>query len=420
MACFRLSSARVGVVLALLFALGSLGALAPAVGDAGRGQDLALNARAAGLTSGERAALQIASVAATGDNQTGLLVTVRFKGDFAHAVGRGHLSDGGAALLLTLKSGPRRSVGVLTVGPGAGRVSRHILTPVVGAIRDGRNLTFFIRGTGVSKIKLITVKTFAVVPKPRLSGKAAGGPPSVPDLSDAAWKAIRSGKATDLGSVPGLSANPSCDELMSLLSVLEKARAATDQEIKRYDGILTDDRALVAADQKDVEAHPNDRAAQHRLFVDRIGLSADEGTRRELSTRSVNLLIFFYQVQALINADPGPCHQTKTNLILSESYHHPAAGSAIVFSLACVGVITSPPLPNATGMVRLRRASDDYEQEVPITLDKDGKGQANLKIDRYDTYTVTAFIDNQDGTGTFTVVPPPPYDTSGGTCPAPR
>ncbi len=420
MARLRLSSARVGVVLALLFALGSLGALAPAVGDVGRARDLARNTHAAGLTSGESAALLIASVAATGDNQTGLLVTVTFKGDFEHAIGRGHLSNGGAALLLTLKSGPRRSVGVLTMGPGAGRVSRHILTPVVGAIRDGRNLTFFIRGTGLSKIKLITVKTFAVVPKPRLSGKAASGPPSVPDLSDKAWEAIRSGKATGIESVPGLSPNLSCNELKSILAVLERARATTDQGIKRYDGIVTDDRALVAADQKDVAAHPNDRAAQHRLFVDRIGLSADEGTRRELSTRSVNLLIVFYQVQALINADPGPCHQTKTNVILSESYHHPSPGSAIVFSLACVGVITSPPLPNATGTVRLTRASDGAEQEVPITLDKNGKGQANLRIDRYDTYTATAIIDEQSGTGTFTVVPPPPYDTSGGTCPAPR
>lgn len=117
-----------------------------------------------GLTAKEKAALDIASVEAVGEESFGLVVKVTFRGNIEKALGHGHLRQGAVALLLAPKSSAQSSSGLIASGPGSvGTVFRDTGSPQAGVIRTGKTMTFFIFGPGLSNVGEIAVKAFARV-----------------------------------------------------------------------------------------------------------------------------------------------------------------------------------------------------------------------------------------------------------------
>jgi hypothetical protein len=140
--------------LALGLALGLLfGATVPAVADAG-----AVSKRDRG---GPRIkALDIKSVKAVGGG-FGLIVKVRFKGNFQKAVGRGRLRYAAAALILRPKRGKGKPTVVATTGRGKrARTLRRTRTKRVQVVRIGKELRFYVIGAGLSSVRRLQVKSF--------------------------------------------------------------------------------------------------------------------------------------------------------------------------------------------------------------------------------------------------------------------
>ena len=101
--------ARTGTALLAITGIFVLGA-ASASGHSGRpagsvtGSDLAGDVTTQGLTAAERDAIDIVSIKAIGKEGLGVVVTVTFKGNFTGLIGRGHLKDAAAALVLRGKA----------------------------------------------------------------------------------------------------------------------------------------------------------------------------------------------------------------------------------------------------------------------------------------------------------------------------
>jgi hypothetical protein len=123
-------------------------------------------AKGGGLSTKERKALDIASMRVYAQQSIGLVAVVKFKGNIEKALGRGHLKNGAVALILNPKPGKGSPAGIVTKGGElTDEVDTRTRSKTVGAIRDGRRLTFFIKGPGAKSVKSVEVRTFARAPR---------------------------------------------------------------------------------------------------------------------------------------------------------------------------------------------------------------------------------------------------------------
>src|SRR5438270_1748791 len=176
-----------------------------------------------GLTAAERRAIDIVSVSAVGDDPSGLVVIVRFKGDVQDLLGQRDLKHGLVALVLEPRARGQMPTGV--VDEGGGSVRQHAVAVLkrkhgkktykkvilkvqapekvlsntgsrdFGAVRDRNQLIFFIAGVQPSSLRGIKVEAFARAPgaAARAADIAAGGIPG--------WREILKKKPADLGQL---------------------------------------------------------------------------------------------------------------------------------------------------------------------------------------------------------------------------
>ncbi|MCI0634582.1 MAG: hypothetical protein L0206_11800, partial [Actinobacteria bacterium] len=182
------------------------------------GSDPSGDVKAKGLTAAERAALDVIGVRVVGEPGLGVVVTATFRGNFEQRVGRGHLKNALAALVLVPKPGAGLPAGVVTAGKGpVGAVLERTSSETLGAVRDGRTVTFFVGGPGFENVASVEVHTLAKAAG--LAGRAAagvGGPPEVPDVT---WEDLLDSPT----EVAGLTADPTvllCSELRELREVI--------------------------------------------------------------------------------------------------------------------------------------------------------------------------------------------------------
>jgi hypothetical protein len=126
------------------------------------------------LSRAERRALDIATTKVTGAEGQGVQVEVTFKGNLERRLGRGHLKRAAIAVILRPKS--RRSRPTVLATRGAGlrqRLLRRSRSKKVGALRNGRKLTFFLRGNGFSGVDAVEVKAFPRLPGQRRRARSA-------------------------------------------------------------------------------------------------------------------------------------------------------------------------------------------------------------------------------------------------------
>lgn len=167
------ASVALPIVLALVLLLPA-DALAGSVSKRDAGGVSKRIAKRFGLTRAERAALDIARIQASGKEGLGVVVEVTFKGNAERRLGRGHLKRAGVAVILRPKSSRVRSTVLATAGAGLKqRLLIRSRSKKVGAVRDGRKLTFFLRGSGFSGVKDIDVKSFASLPKAKRRARSA-------------------------------------------------------------------------------------------------------------------------------------------------------------------------------------------------------------------------------------------------------
>jgi hypothetical protein len=118
------------------------------------------------LSRAERRALDIAATKVTGAEGQGVQVEVTFKGNLERRLGRGHLKRAAIAVILRPKSRSSRPTVLATRGAGLRqRLLRRSRSKKVGALRNGRKLTFFLRGNGFSGVDAVEVKAFPRLPR---------------------------------------------------------------------------------------------------------------------------------------------------------------------------------------------------------------------------------------------------------------
>jgi len=178
--------ARCGSVLAAL-ALVGVGGIAAAPARAA-GSKRASRPAVALPTPAESRALSVASLSAVGDESLGLLVTVSFKGDIERYLGRGNLTGGLLALMLSGQSGSASPTGLVADSGGfaatpfpvatrrgprmtvAHRVVKafspdrtlRMLTPgQVNVFRTGNQVIFYLGGLGLTQPVDVKLKMFS-------------------------------------------------------------------------------------------------------------------------------------------------------------------------------------------------------------------------------------------------------------------
>jgi hypothetical protein len=244
------------VVAALLVSavLLGLGAVSAAAGTVSR-RDRAGDVKAKSLSARERRALDIVSVTATGDEPSGLFVTVTFKGDVERYLGQGHLKRALIALVLVPKSSKRAPAGLVDEGGGftpkrlsifkrvgsrvtikqrtmnvfgQDRVLRKTASSDVGAILHHNQVLFYIAGPGLSNVAKVQVKAFTEVPA-RGGRRANSADDTIPH-----WVDIYTKQPTDLASLGVDPSKLSCDQHRALLSSFRRARDRTQQELNGW------------------------------------------------------------------------------------------------------------------------------------------------------------------------------------------
>lgn len=191
--------------------------------------------KATGLTKAERDALDVVSVDVAGQEGIGLFVTVTFKGNFEQAVGRGHLKDAYAALVLVPEKGKGAPAGVITQGAGPlGRVYRHTKSKDVGAVRDGKALTFFVAGPGAGNVATIQVLTRAQAPKGAKRTPAAAAE-EIPYIAGGIFRKWRTTPAdvVGIGEWVDHQEDLDCDELEDLLDEIDSRLAELRRQPRR-------------------------------------------------------------------------------------------------------------------------------------------------------------------------------------------
>lgn len=182
-----------------------------------------------GLSKKERRALDIASVRLFAQDGLGLVAVVVFKGNVERALGRGDLKAGAVAMVLNRKRGRGATTGLVTLGDG--EVLARARSRVLGVVRAGRRLTFFVKGGDIKSLRSVEVRSFAADPRGRTARRAQVG-----GLTGLAKFAADDGAAEADEAVikPDLS-KLSCKQLEELLEQLEFDVSELDFEIDDLD-----------------------------------------------------------------------------------------------------------------------------------------------------------------------------------------
>ncbi len=176
------------------------------------------------LTRTERKALDIRRVTARG-GKFGLYVRVRFRGDLQASIGRRHLRRSLVALILRPKTATARPTVLATTGrAGRARTLRRSRTSRVGVVRDGKELVFYVFGSGLGSVKRIQVKAFHRRPR----AKATNAADDI-ILDQDALNAILDGTPADSTSAP----TPSTSESKLCQVLLEEYRTYLRQHRER-------------------------------------------------------------------------------------------------------------------------------------------------------------------------------------------
>jgi hypothetical protein len=177
------------------------------------------------LTRAERQALDIRSTKVSGKEGQGVQVEITFRGNIERRLGRGHLRRAAVAVILRPKSRRARATVLATQGGGLRqRLLRRSRSRKVGVIRDGRRITFVVRGSGFSGVDAVVVKSFPRLPRPRRRARGAGfSPPAarVITVSDLIADLQEIEEELDDTDPRELS----CDELLDVLDDLEELDA---------------------------------------------------------------------------------------------------------------------------------------------------------------------------------------------------
>jgi hypothetical protein len=201
-----------GLILALLLVGAPSAAHAGAVHKLDRG-----GVKAKGLSRAQRAALDIKRVSAVGGS-FGLVVSVRFKGNVQGLLGRGRLGRAAVALVLRPKRGRGSPAVLATTGRGKrARTLRRTRTKQVEVVRLGRELRFYVLGTGVSNLRRLQVKSFA-----RL-GRGARASDNEIVLDKALYDKIVNSEGSDQINLGPPSAAEACKELRAQIHGLVSA-----------------------------------------------------------------------------------------------------------------------------------------------------------------------------------------------------
>ena len=196
--------ARVVVTLVVAGAL-ALGTVSAGAHPGGlvTGSDPAGDVTAPGLTPAERDAIDIVSITAIGKEGLGVLVTVTFKGNFAGLIGRGNLKNA-AALVVLRGASANASSGVVSLGAGPlGTVLRRTRSAQVGAVRQGRQVMFFVAGPGYSSVASVTAEV--LVNPPALGYRTTAGVTGEPPrhIPDDVWALVLNQPPSDMSPMIG-------------------------------------------------------------------------------------------------------------------------------------------------------------------------------------------------------------------------
>jgi hypothetical protein len=176
--------------------------------------------KAPSLTSAEQKALRIVSVRASATKGAGLLVSVEFAGKLEQRLGRDGLTSALVAVVIHPKKPGGPTQDIATRGAGEiGQTLSRTASKMVGAMRDGRQMLFFIGGFDPGDLGPIEVKAFPAAP-------AGGKPHSSASTSVSAefWEGVEGQfaaeekEAESLGSPEELSTD--CMRLKSNLALV--------------------------------------------------------------------------------------------------------------------------------------------------------------------------------------------------------
>jgi hypothetical protein len=380
------------------------------------------------LTPTERNALRIVSVRAVGAEGGGLVVTVTFAGNLEKAIGRGHLKTALVAVILRPKDASFATADLATEGAGPiGLTSKKSRSKAVGVVRNGRTFTFFIAGPGSSNVGKVDVKSFVSAPGRKPSRTTAGTTVS-PDQWAQIEKAIAEDEfvATVYETIAG---DANCDSLRRMNAKvrtdLARARLRETQLQDLRKGI---DAGINKAQSK-LGAHVDFAAVLMKSIYAPIGFgfalvtgkTFDQDVQSwqdmlrglELDRRLVfeymlkndaliaHLLELKANLEALLKAKcsdastgtvPTP---TKTFSVgVKPSYTHPGGNT----STLCVRVTTSPAQPRSGVNVTVTGPGVVGPAKQTLTLDESGQIVANVSINDYGIYSVTATVSAGDET----------------------
>jgi hypothetical protein len=200
-------------VLALAVAAGLLATAITATAGDVTGRDRVGDVGSAGLTKAERAALDVVSLRAIGEEGLGVVVVATFRGNVEKALGRGHLAQGAVAMILRPKNPALAPAVLATRGTSPDAALRKTRSEQVGAARSGRTIMFFVGGAGYSNVGHVEIRSFGRLPLGSGRAAAAGGPPQ---LTDAEFKKIANLKAQDELVVLADAGRLTCEQLESV------------------------------------------------------------------------------------------------------------------------------------------------------------------------------------------------------------
>ena len=154
---------RRGAIALAVFAALLAGAVSATAGDV-TGKDKIGDVKAPNLTKAERDAMDIVSVHAIGEEGLGMMAVVTFRGNIEKTLGRGHLTQGLVAMSLRPKDASHTPAVLATRGTGIDVVFRKTRSEEVGAVRNGRQIMFFINGGGYSTVAGVEIKSVCEPP----------------------------------------------------------------------------------------------------------------------------------------------------------------------------------------------------------------------------------------------------------------
>jgi len=174
--------------------------------------------------------MDIVSVNAIGEEGLGMMAVVTFRGNIQKALGRGDLKQGLVAMLLPSKNQSHTPAVLATRGTAIDSVFRKTRSEEVGAVRSGRQLSFFIDGDGYSTVANVTIESFANLPVGSVR-RTSAGPPT---LSDEEFKEISTLHNLDKLVVLADAKQLTCEQLEKLnKGILFYISALTQDDFRR-------------------------------------------------------------------------------------------------------------------------------------------------------------------------------------------